>query len=592
MNSKAVGFAKMLNDRFGMFVHYGIYSEMAGEFKGRKCTGIGEWIQHTLEIPIAEYEEFGRKNFFTKPEFAKELVAYAKSAGIKYIVLTTKHHDGFCLFKSDYTDYSTYNFFGRDICKELADECRKQGLEVGFYYSHALDWYEKDAGGNFHCIHRRYEHHRNYWDYPDDNIDFEKYLREKSFPQVRELLTNYGDLKLIWFDFPHDITKEQSMELRELVKSIQPNCQINSRIAHDCNDYESLGDNTLPIAPVGVNLECLVTLNNTWGYKEDDHNWKTPEENIAILCRTLCADSSLLLNVGPKGDGSLTKETIEILKKMGEWTTRNSEAIYDGVKGNPFSSMFPWGYVSHKGNNLYLYIESTKHEKITLNIGKGNKIKDITILGYDNKPEYDYDGNQININLLKCPFSVPVYKIEFTENPTFPKEPLQNGDTLSLGVLWAGKVLKGNENSEPVKLKYEKSTFIPDYGKNGLAISKNCHAYFWDDCKEIMCWDACFEKAGEYSATLIHASFTPEEEYKKDNMCDFKITVDGITNDVNMKEETSRYSISRTSNAYNLRICHNAGIFTIPKPGKYRILLERSEKGESTPVTNIEFKQI
>ena len=589
MNSKTKGFEKMLDDRFGMFVHYGIYSAMAGSFNGVKCDWLGEWIQHRLEIPIAEYEKFGRENFLTRPDFAKNLVSHAKAAGIKYIVLTSKHHDGFCLFKSDYTNYSTYNFFSRDICKELADECRRQGLEVGFYYSHTLDWYEKNAGGNFYSSTGLEAHNRNYWDYPDNNIDFKKYLREKCFPQVRELLTNYGDLKLIWFDFPHDITKEQSMELRELVKSIQPDCQINSRIAHNCNDYESLGDNALPIAPVGANTECLVTLNDTWGYKAQDNNWKTPEENIGILCRALCADSSLLLNVGPKGDGSLTNETINILDKMGEWTSRNCEAVYDGVRGNPFSTLFPWGYAAHKENNLYLYIEDDKTDEITINIGKENVVCDVDILGYDTKPEYSIEGNQIKIKLIECPFNVPVYKIEFSSKPVFSDKPMQNADTLSLGVLWAGKVLAGRENVGAEKLKYEKSAFIPDYGRNGLAVNQNCHAYFWTDSSEIMCWDACFEEAGEYSATLVHA--LPEEN-EKNNVCDFKITVGDTTNDVNMREELLRYSISRTEHAFNMRIGHDAGKFTIAKPGKYRIFLQRGDNGEIVPVTNVEFKKI
>ena len=588
MKNKAIGFKKMLEDRFGMFVHYGIYSEMAGSFKGQTCRGIGEWIQHTLEIPIAEYEEFGKNNFLTKPTFAKELVAAAKSAGIRYIVLTAKHHDGFCLFKSEYTDYSTYGFFGRDICRELADECRNQGLELGFYYSHALDWYDKNGGGNFHCIHRKFTKHRNYWDYPDDNIDFEKYLREKSFPQVRELLTNYGDLKLIWFDFPHDITKEQSVELRNLVKSIQPNCQINSRIAHDCNDYESLSDNTLPVAPVGVNTECLVTLNDTWGYKENDRNWKTPEEAIGILCRAMNSNSTLLLNVGPKGDGTLTDETVSILKSVGEWTRRNAEAVYGGVKGNPLATSFSWGYASHKDNNLYLYVTNKDYKEITVNVGKGNAVRDITVIGYDKRPKYGFSGNQITVTLSDCPFTVPVYRVEFKEKPVFPDFPLQNGDKLSLGTLWAHKVLEGDENGKSEKLKYEKSTFIPDYGKNGLAINKNCHAYFWTDSREIMCWDTVFEEAGEYSATMVHASFIAEDG-AKDNLCGFSLTVADKTCDVNMKEELSRYSVSRTENAYNLRICRDAGRFIILKPGKYRVLLKRKEGGDSVPVTSVEF---
>ena len=184
---------------------------------------------------------------------------------------------------------------------------------------------------------------------------------------------------------------------------------------------------------------------------------------------------------------------------------------------------------------------------------------------------------------------MPVYKVEFDRKPEFSKEPVQNGDILSLGVLWAGKVTEGNEDEKPEKLKYEKNTYIPDYGKNGLAVNKNCHAYFWDDSREIMCWDACFEKAGQYSATLVHAHLWAET---RNNMCDFTLTVNGTTNAVNMQEEKSTYSISRTTNHFNTRICHDAGVFNIEKAGKYRILLKRSKKGESIPVTNIEFKKL
>lgn len=582
-------YRKLLDDRFGMFVHYGIYSALAGSYNGKETTNIGEWIQRHLEIPIKEYEAFGREHFCPSPDFAKNLVASAKNAGVKYIVLTSKHHDGFCLFKSDYTDYSTYGFFGRDICKELSDECKKQGIGLGFYYSHTLDWYEKDAAGNVRAEDGTKADNRNYWDYPDDNIDLEKYLYGKCFPQVKEILTNYGDLKLIWFDYPHDITKKQSQELRDLVKSIQPDCQINSRIAHDCNDYESLGDNALPVAPVGVNMECLITLNDTWGYKKNDNNWKTPEEVCGILCRTLGSDSTLLLNVGPKADGSLTEETVDILEKMGEWTARNSEAVYGSVVGNPFSNTFPWGYVSKKENNLYLYVKDKSQKEIIINIGI-NDVEKVTILGLDKEIKYSYDNGIITIVQEENDFIMPVYKIAFKNNLVISKEIVQHNDRISLGVLWASKVKKGNENGPAERLFYEKSNYIEDFGKHGLCVNKDCQSIFWDDADEIMCWDAYFTEAGEYEATLINARRIIWAE-ERDAYCDYKLSVNNQTHDMNMKEDKDKFLLSRTAE-FNTRFIHDGGVFEIDKPGKYRIFLTRSTDGDDMRIESIDFVKI
>ncbi len=580
------GFEHILDNRLGMFVHYGIYSEMAGFYNEKKCEGLGEWIQHYFRIPIAEYEAFGRKYFRPSPDFAKNLVKHAKAAGLKYIVLTSKHHDGFCLFKSDYTDYSTYSFFGRDICRELADECRKEGLELGFYYSHTLDWYEKDAGGNYSSSARISVKHRNDWDFPDENFNFEKYLYEKCFPQVKELLTNYGKLNLIWFDFPHNITKEQSQELRDFVKSFQPDCQINSRIAHNCNDYESLGDNLLPTAPVGVNLECLITLNDTWGYKSFDHNWKTSEDVANIICRTLGSDSTLLVNVGPMGNGSLTSETIDILNRLGEWTKRNSEAIYDGVKGNPFPMTFGWGNAAYKGKSLYLYVTDKTQNEFNVVIGNNNKIKSVSVIGCIEKAEYSYNGRLLTVKRTDTDLMLPVYKIEFENTPIFEKNIVQCGKITQLGVVWAGKVRRGNENGKAEKLFFEKNTFIPDYGKHGVSIDQNCWTSFWSDNDEILCWDVWFDNAGEYEAVLVHPNIS-NSSTDRDLTCEFQVTVGETVNKVNMNEEKSRFVLSKTSK-YNTRICRDAGKFTIENPGLHRILLSRGE-GEHIPITNIDF---
>ena len=315
----------MLADRFGMFVHYGLYSALAGSYNGEEIFGLGEWIQRRAEIPIDEYVSLTKDAFCPAPDFAEKLVKTAKAAGIKYIVLTSKHHDGFCLFKTAVDGYNSYDFYGRDLCRELMEACHKEGLELGFYYSHTLDWHEKNGAGNYELAHPgKLTTNRNYWDYPDNNIDFEEYYRKKCLPQVRELLTNYGKLKCIWFDYPHDITYDESLELRNLVKELQPDCLINSRIGHGLWDYNSLGDNGLPSTPAKFPTECLITLNHTWGYKSYDKDYKSSRSVIEILCRTLTADSTLLLNVGPMPTGDLTEESYAILSDVGEWVHINA----------------------------------------------------------------------------------------------------------------------------------------------------------------------------------------------------------------------------------------------------------------------------
>ena len=219
-------FKELLNERFGMFVHYGIYSAIAGKWNGESTEGLGEWVQRRAQLPIADYEKFAKEHFLPAPDFAKQLVSKAKAAGVRYVVLTAKHHDGFCLFRSAVDGYNSYDYYGRDICKELADECHKQGVKLGFYYSHTLDWHEKNGAGNVQRYTNGPADNRNFWDFPNDDIDFEQYFRDKCIPQVKEILSNYGPLELVWFDYPHDITHEQSVELRDIVKELQPDCLI------------------------------------------------------------------------------------------------------------------------------------------------------------------------------------------------------------------------------------------------------------------------------------------------------------------------------------------------------------------------------
>lgn len=301
------------NAQFGMMVHFGLYSLLAGEYKGKQCGGVAEWIQAEARIPKAEYEKLATA--FNPIYFdAEEWVLLAKAAGMKYIVVTSKHHEGFCLFNSEYDNYNCVKGtpFGRDIIGELADACRKHDMLLGLYYSQDMDWHEPNGGGwNMSWT--------NDWDFPDNSKkNYEQYFRSKVLPQVRELLTHYGDILLMWFDTPSIISLEQSRELFNLVKSLQPNCLVNTRIGNGLGDYRSMDDNELPEVPAQMSTEAPCTLNDTWGFKYFDNNWKPAEEVIRIREHCRERGANYLLNVGPDHLGRIPAPACDILKAVGK----------------------------------------------------------------------------------------------------------------------------------------------------------------------------------------------------------------------------------------------------------------------------------
>lgn len=306
--------------QFGMMIHWGLYSLLAGEYRGQRMTEIAEWAQSYFRIPKAEYEKLAKA--FNPVYFdADEWVQLAKDAGMQYMVVTAKHHDGFCLFDSAYDDYNTVRGtpFGRDVITELADACRRHGMKLGLYYSQELDWHEPNGGG-YHPkkLNVAGMHWTNNWDFPDDdNKDFEQCFRSKTLPQVRELLTNYGEICLIWFDTPHRITPEQSRELFDLVKSLQPDCLVNSRIGNGLGDYRSMGDNQIPDEYMESLVESPTTLNDTWGFKYYDDNWKDAKKVLSIKQHLKARGVNYLLNVGPDHLGRIPAPAAEILRAVG-----------------------------------------------------------------------------------------------------------------------------------------------------------------------------------------------------------------------------------------------------------------------------------
>ncbi len=306
--------------QFGMMVHWGLYALPAGEWKGRRMPFIGEWAQSYFRIPNADYGALA--SAFNPILFdAESWVQLAVEAGMQYLVVTSKHHDGFAMYRSRVDAYNIVDAtpFKRDVIGELAEACRKHGLKLGLYYSQELDWHEPHGGGyrsgrtNCGCM-----SWTNDWDFPDNGKkDFTRCFEGKIKPQVEELLRNYGELCLIWFDTPGVITAEQSTELFNLVKKHQPNCLINSRLGNDVGDYRSLGDNEIADDFFGDELvETPATLNDTWGYKAFDQNWKSAEEVIRLKHHLRDRGINYLLNVGPDYLGRIPAPCVEILEAV------------------------------------------------------------------------------------------------------------------------------------------------------------------------------------------------------------------------------------------------------------------------------------
>ena len=325
--------------QYGMMVHWGLYSLLGGEYKDRYSGVYAEWIQAHLAIPNAEY---GKLTKAFNPVFfdAEEWVKLAKDCGMKYFVVTSKHHDGFAMFHSKVDKYNVVDAtpFGRDVVAEIGEACYKHGLKMGLYYSQDLDWHDPNGGGylsnHIPCQGVTWE---NSWDFPDAaHKNFDLCFENKIYPQVEELLRNYGDLCLIWFDMPMTLKENQSRALFDAIKKYQPNCLINSRLGNGAYDYVSLGDNEIPDSmPENVGLdpslmngiegfkpspyglyETAATINDSWGFCARDQHWKSAAEIAANKKKLNGMGINYLLNVGPDGLGRIPLASQKILREV------------------------------------------------------------------------------------------------------------------------------------------------------------------------------------------------------------------------------------------------------------------------------------
>ncbi|HEY3389715.1 MAG TPA: alpha-L-fucosidase, partial [Prolixibacteraceae bacterium] len=316
--------------------------------------GIGEWIMNNAKIPTAKYQAYAKQ--FNPVKYNPEAwVKMAKDAGMKYLVITSKHHDGFTLFETKASKWNIVEAtpYGKDLLKPLADACHKNGIRLGFYYSQAQDWNNKGGGA---CS--------GHWDKAQDG-SMDEYIDKVAVPQVKEILSNYGQVDILWWDTPCDMTKERAEKFQPILAQ-HPNLITNNRLGGGYDGDTETPEQFVPATGFpGRNWETCMTMNDTWGYKSKDNNWKSTKEILQTLIDIVSKGGNYLLNVGPTSEGLVPQPSIERLAEVGKWMKVNGEAIY-GTTASPFSYL-PWGRCTQKGNKLYLHVfDWPKDGKISL----------------------------------------------------------------------------------------------------------------------------------------------------------------------------------------------------------------------------------
>jgi len=359
--------------KYGLFIHWGLYSILAGEYNGKTTPTIAEWIMNELDIPVKEYEKLASR--FNPVHFdAEEYVKLACNWGMKYITITSKHHDGFAMYHSKCSKYNIVDAtpYGRDVIAQLAAACKKYDIKLCFYYSQAQDWHDPDG---------YMANHNN------EGKNFRRYFDEKCLPQIKEILTMYGEIGMIWFDTPMGITAEESREIFDFVKSIQPDCIVSGRIGNNLGEYMTTGDNFIPALPYYGDWEVPATLNDTWGFKKSDHNWKSAKDVIRLMVKIVSRGGNYLLNIGPDALGDIPKESVDILNRVGEFLRLNGDSIYGTRAIEPYVYDVEDCLFTAKPHNLFIHLMKRMDRLKLLNIG--NRIERAYLLATGEELEVD-----------------------------------------------------------------------------------------------------------------------------------------------------------------------------------------------------------
>ncbi len=515
--------------RFGMFIHWGIYTVPAGFYKGKEISNSAEWIMNKGQIPIVEYEKFADE--FNPTKFnAKEFVSLAKEAGMKYMVITAKHHDGFSMFDSKATDYNIVDAtpFKRDVLKELAKECQAQGIKFGFYYSQAQDWHHPGGLGNT-------------WDKDLKRVSSDAYVYEKALPEVKQLLTEYGPIAIFWWDTPREMTKSVVDSLHHITTALQPRIITNDRLGDDYpGDHKTFERNGPRHQPEAKYWELCQPVSGSWGYRSDDNKFKSIPTLIHNLIDQSSKGGNYLLNVSPTSEGILKPEAVERMKAIGAWMSKNSEAIY-GTQASPTSTEPDWGRITMKTVNdkslLYLHVYNWE-DGASLPIRLKNSVESCYLLTDKNrtfKTETVDDGIQVKLT-GEAPDSIAsVIVLKLKEKPNaLPVKPLGQ-DEAGVAVLSAFRAQYENLQG-PGALYKEEWDCISN----------------WDSETARVYWSFQIDKPGSFNGVLGYSAVEDSE---------ISITFNGETKTVKIPKTGSNPKRFKTTDLSN---------FKVEKAGKYQ----------------------
>lgn len=396
---------------YAMFIHWGLYSNIANQWKGKSYYGIGEWImnKNMAGIPVEEYKAIS-KNFNPVNFDADKIARLAKDAGMKYIIITSKHHDGFAMYHSKANEFNIVDAtpFARDPMKELAEACKKEGIGFGFYYSHNQDWTFPGGNGGPKTSAQGEEQ------------DFDDYFKNKCLPQVKEITTEYGEITIVWFDTPGKMEKKYVEELVGIVRTNQPNALVSGRAGHGLGDYKSLGDMEVPVKNEAGLWETVDVTNDSWGFAHYDENWKSPKEILERVISTVARGGTYMLNVGPKPDGSIPERAAKALRSAGEWIKKYPQVVY-GTEASPWMHALPWGDVVSKNNKLYLAVYEWPEKGILYLPGLKTEVSKATFLSDGKKASINFtkkgDWLEVDLSAFSAQKLVSVIELEFNEKP-------------------------------------------------------------------------------------------------------------------------------------------------------------------------------
>ncbi len=531
--------------RFGMFIHWGIYSVPAGFHKGVAQTNSAEWIMNKGKIPLHEYEQYADQ--FNPTQFnPKTFVGLAKEAGMKYMVITSKHHDGFSMFHSKCNPFNVVDAtpFKRDVLKELAEECAKQGIRFGFYYSQAQDWSHPGGMGNS-------------WDKKMQRVSTDVYVKEKALPEVRQLLTEYGDIAIFWWDTPRKMSKEVIDSLYHITTDLQPGIITNDRLGEDYpGDHKTFERHLPKEKPEDKYWEICQPISGSWGYRSDDQNFKSVPTLIRNLADASSMGGNYLLNVSPTSLGTLAPTAVESLKAVGAWMDKNNEAIY-GTEASPCGKP-DWGYITMKKNGnsavLYLHVfEWPKDGNLVVPLkNKPQKAYLLTNKRKSFKTKTSEKGIVISLtgDAPDAINSVVVLNLGDAPNAIPPKPFGQNKD---------GVVAFINEKAQFQNLQGPGA---------GYQSSKDCVAYWKSETAKVY-WTFVVETPGTFNLSAETAG---------ENTSEFTVS---------LAENSKRVKIPASGN-YDIFKTLDMGKFVIDKAGSYTIsFMPVAEKWNPVNMKNV-----